>query len=77
MLVPWKSGKLHAMTLTLHHIVAWPPMQLVKSQEAENEENYSDLLHSHDFSPVIVETSGVFEPKTMSFIKELEVGKRL
>ena len=35
----------------------------------------SDLLHSNDFTPITVETSGVFGPKTMSSIRT--VGKRL
>ena len=49
--------------------------EVAKKAEAEKEEKYHDLLHSHGFTPVTVETSGVFGPKTMSFVKE--VGKRL
>ena len=49
--------------------------EVAKKAEAEKEEKYRDLLHSHDFTPVAVETSGVFGPKTMSLIKEVE--KRL
>ena len=49
--------------------------EVAEKAEAEKEEKYSDLLHSHVFTPVTVETSGVFGPKTMSFI--WEVGKRL
>ena len=41
----------------------------------EKEEKYSHLLRSDDFTPVTVEISGVFGPKSMSFIEE--VGKRL
>ena len=42
--------------------------------EAEKEEKYSNLLHSHDFTPVTVETSGIFGPKTISSIRKM--GKR-
>ena len=36
---------------------------------------YSNLLSSHVFTPVAIETSGVFGPETEAFIKEL--GRRL
>ena len=39
--------------------------------ESLKEEKYIDLLCSHGFGSVAVETSGVFVPQTLSFVKEL------
>ena len=36
---------------------------------------YADLLSSHNFVPVAIETTGVFGPRTLSFVKSQ--GKRL
>ena len=43
--------------------------------ESQKKTKYSNLLSSHVFTPVAIETSGVFGPKTEAFIKEL--GRRL
>ena len=43
--------------------------------ESVKEKKHEDLLHSHEFVHVAMETSGVFRPQTLSFVKEL--GKRL
>ena len=34
--------------------------EVTKKAESVKEEKYGDLLHSHDFTPVTVETLGVF-----------------
>ena len=81
--VPWKRGKTLIWNSTCpdtyaplsRSLVTHAAGEVAKKAEVEKEEKYSNLLHSHDFTPVTVETSGVFGPKTMSFIRE--VGKRL
>ena len=40
--------------------------------ESLKEEKYSDLSHTHEFTPVAVESSGVFRPQSLTFMKELE-----
>ena len=82
MLVPWKHGKTFLWDATCpdtyapsyRSLATHAAGEVSKKAEAEKEEKYSNLLHSHDFTPVTVETSGVFGQKTMSFIREL--GKR-
>ena len=39
--------------------------------EVLKEEKYSALRHSHFFTPIAVETSGVLGPRSLSFIKDL------
>ena len=53
-MAPWKSG----LTLLLLHT------------ETRLSVLYTDLLHSHEFVPVAVETAGVFGLQTMSFVRE-------
>ena len=82
-LVPWKHGKTllwdaicpdtHASSY--RSLATHAAGEVAKKTEAEKEEKHHDLLHSHDFTPVTMETSGVLGPKTMSFIRK--VGKRL
>ena len=43
--------------------------------EERKEAKYAHLNPMHSFSPVAIETSGVFGPKTMQFVREL--GQRL
>ena len=43
--------------------------------ELLKDEQYSDLLHTQEFIPVRVESSGVFGPQTLLFVKEL--GRKL
>ena len=38
-------------------------------------EKYSDLLHTHEFTPVAVESSAVFGPQSLLSVKEL--GRKL
>ena len=65
---------LHALTLyplSYRSLATHEADVVAKKAEAGKEEKYSDLLHSHDFTPIIVETSGVFGPRTISFITEV------
>ena len=61
--------------LSFVHLATHAAGEVAKKAEVEKEEKYHNLLHFHDFTPVTMETLGIFGPKTMSFIRE--VGKRL
>ena len=86
-IIPWSSGKplkLSGMppALTLfpaHHTSASLSAQsagaVASRAEALKLEKYSNLASSHFFVPIAIESSGVFDSKTMSFIKDL--GKRI
>ena len=39
--------------------------------ESLKEEKYSDLAHTHEIPPIAMESSGVFEPHSLTFVKEL------
>ena len=39
--------------------------------EAVKEEKYSDLLHTYNFVPITVESSGAFGPRSLAFVKDL------
>ena len=39
--------------------------------ELLNEAKYSDLLHTHEFTPVAVKSSKVFGPQSFLFAKKL------
>ena len=51
------------------------PGTVAARAESLKEEKYIDLLRTHEFAPIAVETSGVFGPRTLAFVKEL--GRRL
>ena len=59
-------------------VFEWPHGNSAVAVKVEGlkEEKYTDLLHSHEFVPVAVETAGVFGLQTMSFAVR-ELGKRL
>ena len=43
--------------------------------EVRKKAKYTSLISTHIFTPVAIETSGVFGPKSLSFIREL--GQRI
>ena len=43
--------------------------------ESLKEEKYADLLYTHEFVPIAVESSAIFGPQSLTFLKEL--GRRL
>ena len=81
--VPWRSGKLlvwdatctDTFALSYRSLAVHSAGAVAARVESLKEEKYIDLLHSHDFAPVAVETSGVLRPRSLSFVKEL--GRRL
>ena len=81
--VPWKSGRLLVWDATCadtfapsyRSLAVYAAGDVAARVESLKEEKYTDLLHSYDFVPIAVETSGVFGPRTLSFLKEL--GRRL
>ena len=42
--------------------------------ESLKEEKHSDLSYTHEFAPVAVESSGIFWPESLTFVKELGGG---
>ena len=82
-LVPWKRGKLLVWDATCSDTfapsyvedAARGPWIVAAAAESRKKTKYSNLLSSHVFTPVAIETSGVFGPETEAFIKEL--GRRL
>ena len=82
-MVPWKSGKLLVWDATCPDTFA-PSYSSRATNEAgavatqaeeRKEAKYSHLNSAHTFTPVAIETSGVFGAKTMRFVQEL--GQRL
>ena len=81
--VPWKSGKLLVWDATCPDTFA-PSYEMSATSEAgavaalaevRKEAKYTSLCSTHVFTPVAIETSGVFGSKSLSFIREL--GRRI
>ena len=81
--VPWKSGKLLVWDATCPDTFA-PSYEMSATSEAgavaalaevRKEAKYISLCSTHIFTPVVIETSGVFCSKSLSFIREL--GRRI
>ena len=81
--VPWKKGKLLIWDATCHDTFAssYSPSATREAgavaalAEERKTAKYAHLNPTHAFTPVAIETSGVFGPQTMAFLKEL--GQRL
>ena len=81
--VPWKSGKLLVWDATCPDTFApsygmsatSEPGAVAALAEVRKEAKYTSLCSTHVFTPVAIETSGVFGPKSLSFIREL--GRRI
>ena len=81
--VPWKCGKLLVWDATCpdtfapsYSSNATSEARLVAaSAEERKEAKYSNLGALHCFTPVAIETSGVFGPKSLLFVREL--GRRI
>ena len=81
--VPWKSGKLLVWDATCPDTFSpsygmsatSEPGAVAALAEVRKEAKYTSLCSTHVFTPVAIETSGVFDPKSLSFIHEL--GRRI
>ena len=78
-IVPWKCGQLMVWDATCPDTLA-PSYSTIAAhqvgavaQQAENRktQKYKHLESCYFFTPVAIETSGVFGPKTLEFLKEL------
>ena len=81
--VPWKSGKLLVWDVTCPDTFA-PSYSSIATREAaavaamakeRKAVKYVSLSSTYTFTPVVIETSGVFGPRTATFLKDL--GHRL
>ena len=64
-------------TLAPSHIAlaSREPGLVTEQAEQQKKAKYADLLTTHHFVPIGIETTGVFGPEALSFVKEL--GRRL
>ena len=82
-IMPWSRGRTLVWDVTCPDTFAPSHVRLASGEaglvaaQAEQRKNrkYAELLASHHFTPVAVETSGVFGPEAASFFKDL--GHRL
>lgn len=82
-MVPWEKGKLLVWDATCSDTFAPSYLPSATSEagavaalaEDRKKDKYSNLDSSHIFTPVAVETLGVFGPLTYSFLREL--GRRI
>ena len=79
--VPWRSGKLLVWDATCPDTFA-PTYSMHATREAgavaalaEEEGGYISTCALHTMTPVAIETSGVFGPQNMAFLKDL--GRRV
>ena len=81
--MPWSAGKLLVWDATCSDTFAISNLraathaagEVAATAEGRKESKYSFLSHSHIFVPISVESTGVFGPRTESFVKNL--GKRI
>ena len=52
-------------------LVAHAASAVAARAEILKEEKHSDLLHTHEFVPVAIKSSGVFGPRSLSFVNDL------
>ena len=85
-IVPWKRGQLLVWDATcpdtfapcliiLHNccIASWNSCSTGGEDIKKKIQKYKHLDSCHFFTPVAIETTGVFEPRTSEFLKELGV----
>ena len=76
--VPWKRGKLPVWDVMCPDTIAYAALALVEvgtvaahTEERKMQSKYLHLATNHIFTPVAIETSGVFGPESMIFVHEL------
>ena len=82
-IIPWSCGRVLVWdatcpdTLAPSHIAlaSREPGLVAEQAEQQKKAKYADLLTTHHFVPIGIETTGVFGPEALSFFKEL--GRRL
>ena len=82
-IIPWSSGKplvwdatcCDTFATSYQSLAAHAPGEVAARAEAQKLEKYTNLSHSHFFAPIAIKTTGVFGPKTMTFIRDL--GRRI
>ena len=82
-LIPWSMGKpliwdatcVDTFAPSYRNLAVVSAGAVASRAESLKQEKYTALDHSHIVTPIAIETSGAFGPKTLSFIKEF--GRRL
>ena len=70
----WGATCADTFTPSSRSLAVHSPCAVVARTESLNKK-YTDLVQTHEFTPIAVETSGVFGPQTLAFVREL--GKRM
>ena len=82
-LIPWKQGKCLAWDVTMPDTYAQSHLpttatnveHVADKSVISKTQNYQSILQSHLFTPIAIETAGVWNNQAREFIKEL--GKRI
>ena len=78
-IIPWKRGRALAWDVTVWDMFAPSYLSLAASgaasianrAEAKKRNLYQELIHTHHFIPIGLETLGVFGDEALAFLKEL------
>ena len=82
-IMPWSAGKplvwdatcSDTFAASYQGVASHVAGEVAAQAEDRKEVKYANLSHSHCFIPVSVESTGVFGPRTVSFVKDL--GRRI
>ena len=82
-IMPWSAGKplvwdttcSDTFAASYQGVASHVAGEVAAQAEVRKEVKYANLSHSHCFIPVSVESTGVFGPRTVSFVKDL--GRRI
>ena len=82
-IMPWSAGKPLVWDVTCSDtfatsyraVASQAAGEVAANAEIRKEVKYANLSHSHCFIPLSVESTGVFGPRTFSFVKDL--GRRM
>ena len=77
--MPWSCGRVLVWDATCPNVLApshialasREPGLVAEQAEQQKKAKYADLLTTHHFVPIGIETTGVFGPEALSFFKEL------
>ena len=71
MLLVWDATCLDMLAPSHIALASREPGLVAEQAEQQRKAKYADLLTTHHFVPIGIETTGMFDPKALSFFKEL------